>query len=234
VFPDTSLAGGAHPERQTYHMKLKHYIATLLFILVNIGAAAAEHEYKSVDEFTRSLPAKPARTINIAEGDLNGDGLSDRAVVTDDGDGQSHQLYILLQARGGGFFVAQKTKQNGGFWQAVYLSIEKGSLFVNIEGMQPTSGARHQFKLYRGIWRLIGLRYTRVTGNTEEGGVATSGFDWNVITGDVTFDNEADKKNKRGKWTAEICRLEDYDFDPEFCTGAWKSRNSRQEMQPGT
>lgn len=210
-------------------MKLKHYVATLLFLLANIGTTAAEREYKSVDEFTSSLPANTARrTLNIAEGDLNGDGLSDRAISTDDGDGQSHQLYILLQTREGRFLFAQKSKQNSGFWQAVYPSIEKGSLIVNIEGMRPTSGAKHQFKLYRGLWRLIGLRYSSVTGNTEYGGVVTSGFDWNVITGDVIFEDEAVKKNnKRGKWAVVICRLEEYDFDPEFCTRAWKSYKSQ-------
>lgn len=216
-------------------MKLRHFLATLVFFLANIGAIAAEREYRSVDEFTRSLPANPERRIVIAEGDLNGDGLNDRAILTDDGDGKTHQLYILLQTREGGFSIAQKAKQNGGFWQAVYPSIEKGSLFVDIEGMRPTSGARHQFKLYRGIWRLIGLRYSSVTGSTEDGGVTTSGFDWNVITGEVIYYGEADKKNnKRGKWTAEICRLENYDFDPVFCTRAWKSLNSRQEMRPRT
>lgn len=202
-------------------MKLKPYVVTLSFLLANIGATSAEREYKSVDEFTSSLPANTAReTINIAEGDLNGDGLSDRAILTDNGDAKTHQLYVLLQTRAGGFFVAKKTKQNDGFWQAVYLSIEKGSLFVNIEGMRPTSGASHQFKLYHGIWRLIGLRYSSVTGSTADAGVTTSGFDWNIITGDVIFkDMVVKKNNKRGKWAVVICRLEDYDFDPLFCTG---------------
>jgi hypothetical protein len=172
-------------------MKLKYYFATLLFIFLGTGAVAAERKYKSVDEFTRSLPANPKRQIDIAEGDLNGDGLGDRAILTDDGDGLTHQLHILLQTRDGGYLVAQKSKQNTGFWQAISLSIEKGSLFVNIEGMRPTSGAKHQFNFYRGIWRLIGLRYSSDTGNTEDGGVATSGFDWNVVTGDVIFDDEA-------------------------------------------
>ena len=110
-------------------MKLKHFVALLLLLLANIGATAAEREYKSVDEFSSSLPANTARrSLSIAEGDLNGGGVSDRTILTDDGDGKTHQLYVLLQTREGGFFIAQKTKQNSGFWQAVYLSIEKGSL----------------------------------------------------------------------------------------------------------
>jgi hypothetical protein len=209
-------------------MKRKDYLSSLFFVLVSIGATSAELEYKSVDEFKGSLPLNLARQIDIVEGDLNGDGLSDRAILTDDGNGETHQLYILLQNQKGGFFLAQKTKQNRGFWQAAYLSIEKGSLFVNIECMRPTCGARHQFKLYLGIWRLIGVQYSSVTGTKEGGGVATSGYDWNVLTGKVVLsDDKAGKENnKRSKWTAEICRLEEYDFDPEFCTPpTWKSRN---------
>lgn len=200
-------------------MKLKHCVATLLFVFLGNGAIAAERGYKSVEEFTHSLPANPKRQIDIAEGDLNRDGLIDRAILTDNGDGLTHQLHILLQTQDGRFLIAQKSKQNTGFWQAVSLSIKKGSLFVNIEGMAPTSGVTHQFKFYRSIWRLIGLRYSSVTGSTKDGGVTTSGFDWNVVTGDVIFDNEAgNASNKRGKWATAICRLDDYDFDPKFCT----------------
>ncbi len=206
-------------------MKRKHCISFLLFVLANFGSTASECEYKTVDDFTRSLPANPTRQIQIAEGDLNGDGLIDRGILTDDGDGKTHQLYILLQNKIGVFSLAQSTKRNEGFWQAVYVSIEKGSLFVDIEGASPTSGAKHQFKLYRGIWRLIGLRYSSVTGSTGDGGVASNGYDWNVLTGDVVqSDDKAGKlNNKRSKWPAEICKLEDYDFDPTFCTPTWKA-----------
>ncbi len=221
-------ATAAWLKRCACRMKPIHYFATLLFIFLGSGAFAAERGYKSVDEFTRSLPANPKRQIDIADGDLNGDGLSDRAILTDDGDGLTHQLHILLQTRDGGFLVARKSRQNTGFWQAVSLSIENGSLFVNIEGMRPTSGARHQFKFYRGVWRLVGLRYSSVAGNTENGGLVTSGFDWNVVTGDVIFDDEAgNTSNKHGKWATVICRLDDYDFAPEFCARDWKSRKSQ-------
>jgi hypothetical protein len=209
-------------------MRPEHCLATLLSGFLGTSAVAAERGYKSVDEFTRSLPANPERQINVAEGDLNGDGLSDRAILTDDGDGMTHQLHVLLQTRDGKFLVAQKSKRNDGFWQAVSLSIEKGSLFVNIEGARPTSGARHQFKLYRGIWRLIGLRYSSVTGKTADGGVASSGFEWNVVTGDVMFEDEAgNTSNKRGKWAIANCRLDVYDFDPEFCKPVRESRKPR-------
>jgi len=209
-------------------MKPNHYFAMLLFFFVGTGAVAAERGYKSANEFTRSLPATPKLKIDIAEGDLNGDGLSDRAILTDEGDAMTQQLYILLQTRDGGFLVAQKSKQNTGYWQSVSISIEKGSLFVNIEGMRPPSGAKHQFKFYRGTWRLIGLRYSSVIGNTEDGGVATGGFDWNVVTGDVTFDDEAGNRSiKRGKWVTAICRLDDYAFEPEFCTADGQSGKSR-------
>lgn len=209
-------------------MKLKHYFATLVFVFLATSVFADERVYKAVDEFTHALPANPDRQISIAEGDLNGDGLSDRAVLTDEGDARSHRLYVLVQTRDGGFRVAQESKQNDGLWQAVYLSIEKGSLFVNIEGMRPTSGARHQFKFYRGIWRLIGLRYTGVTGHAADGGVAAEGYDWNVLTGDVAFNNEnGGKSSKRGKWVTAVCRLDGYNFEPEFCTADAHSGKSR-------
>jgi hypothetical protein len=205
-------------------MNMNHHLVTLLFVFVSIGATAAEREYRSADEFAHTLTADPARKtkiVEIVEGDLNGDGLSDRAILTDEGDARSHRIYILLQTQRGRSSIAQETKQNDGFWEAVYLTIENGSLFINIEGMTPTSGARHQFKLYRGIWRMIGLKYSSVDAHRtrEDGGVSTSGFDWNILTGDIIFEDDTDKEknNKRDKQFVGMCRLGNYDFDPLFC-----------------
>ena len=208
-------------------MKRINFLSLLFCILVSIGATAAESEYKSVDEFKGSLPVNPERGIAIVEGDLNGDGLSDRAILTGESNGETYELYILLQNQTGGYFLAQKAKQNGGFLLSARLTIEKGSLFVNMETLRPAGGATHQFKLYHGIWRLIGMRSNGVTGTTGDGGPATSGYDWNVITGKVVLSNDKTGKeiNKRSNWTAEICRLEEYDFDPQFCTPSTRKLN---------
>lgn len=203
------------------NMKL---LIVLILTFVSVGTFAAEQEYQNVDQFTSTL--SPAPVWQIAEGDLNGDGLNDRAIVTHEPNSEVvPKLYVLLQTPKGEFRLAQESKvgtyHNGG----VELTIENGSLFVHLESIKCCEQATHQFKLYRGIWRLIGLtHFISTMSERSDGGPNFIKTDINLLTGDILFGDDESGKTQRAKATGGRCLLADYEFDFVFCVNKWKTQ----------
>lgn len=201
-----------------------------------LNATAAEREYRSSDEFVKSLSPVPPHHA-VVEGDLNGDGLRDSAVLVDtstlSGE-QEPKIYILLQMPKGSYYRTQESKVGHLSFTAVNLNIENGSLFVRLEGMNPARGGDHQFKLYRGTWRMIGYTYSSdLMTNTPEGGPDSVSTNINLLTGDVIFSHHGlGNITGREKAVGGQCLLADYDFEFGFCVGEWKTKKG-QTFIPG-
>lgn len=200
-----------------------------IFTMLSAPVASAEREYRSPVEFTDSLSPVPD-FAEVVEGDLNGDGLSDRGVLIG---GQEPKIFILLQLPSGSFYLAQESRSGSIMNTEVTLTIQKGSLFVSLGHAGGTGIERgnYQFKLYKGVWRMIGLNHYISDPSQDQTIDRSVNTDFNLLTGDVIFERgETEResaKNKsvsvREKATGSPCLLADFDFDFLFCVGNWKT-----------
>jgi hypothetical protein len=212
------------------------FFFSLFIIFTVLNATAAEREYRSSDDFLKSLSPAPLQHT-IAEGDLNGDGLSDSAILVDSSSvagEQEPKIYILLQTPNNSYYRAQESKVGHLSLTAVYLTIENGSLYVRLEGMNPSRAGDHQFKIYRGIWRMIGFTYnSMLMTDKPDGGPDSVSTNINLLTGDVIFKHHGlEKITGREKVIGGQCLLADYDFEFGFCVGEWKTKKG-QTFIPG-
>lgn len=198
------------------------------------GALAEDREFRTVEDFVATLPRNHEK--QVVEGDLNGDKLGDRAVIeinhiSDEASGNQEELriYVLLRTQTGSYTLASKSK--AGTVESRYkffrnIKINKGSLYLEFEGGMQSSWQRYQFKLYRDSWRLIGVTMSASDPyrNLSDGGAATNGSDFNLLTGDIAYisdEGTSQQEIVRRKLPVRPCFLADYDFADgfvdEFC-----------------
>lgn len=192
-----------------------------LFILCCPLAAAAQADFPDADAFLNFVLKAGDRVSVAARGDLNGDGLEDWAGVIErrrPDASQTYQLYVLLQSPRGGFRVAERSKEapfsgTGCCW-VEDLRIARSSIYVqnNAKSGGSMEAVTHQFKLYRGAWRQVGLRIYR----TDQTSDTSTDTDMNLLTGSVTEetqkgdDKPAARRRRRKKFPARL--LKDFDF----------------------
>lgn len=203
-------------------------ILVALTILWCPSATASQSEFSSIDAFLKSTLQGEDRLSVEAKGDLNGDGLEDWAGVIQrqKSDVESTtQLYVLLRLAQGGYRVAEKSKEApiagmGCCW-VESLEISRSSIFIqnNAKTAATMEAATHQFKLYKGEWRLIGLKifYDDRGSGTE---VSTE-TDMNLLTGAVIEkkqrgENKPVTRTRQKKFSTYF--LKDFDFYNGFGT----------------
>ena len=193
-----------------------------LVIIWCASAAAAQGDYSRVEVFLKSVLEGEDELSVEARGDLNGDGLEDWAGVIHRRrpDAQpTYQLYVLLRTRGGGFGVAEKSKEapvaGAGCCWVEDLEIRRASIYIqnNAKTASTMEAATHQFKLYRGEWRLVGLRIYHT--DTGSDAAASTETDMNLLTGAViekrqTGDGKPTTRRRRKRFPARLLR--DFDF----------------------
>lgn len=126
--------------------------------------AHGQEVFSSPDQFVKAIVAGEDSLSVEAKGDLNGDGLVDWAgVIHRQKAAPTYQLYVLLQ-QGGGYRIAEKSLEEqipgmGCCW-VEDLRIERSSIYIQNNAKTATTmeAATHQFKLYQGQWRLIGVK----------------------------------------------------------------------------
>ena len=192
----------------------------ILALLCSATTASAQGEFPSTDAFLKSVLNDKSTLSTEARGDLNGDGLEDwSGVIRREKGGflSTYQLYVLLRQGGGSYRVAEKSTEAeipgmGCCW-VEDLRIGRSSIYIqnNAKTAATMEAATHQFKLYKGQWRLIGVTiyYTDHSSNT------TTDTDVNLLTGVVI------EKKQRGKRPQTVTRktkkfgvrlLKDFDF----------------------
>ncbi|HKO63162.1 MAG TPA: hypothetical protein VJV03_18515, partial [Pyrinomonadaceae bacterium] len=181
-------------------MILRSVITTTLFFS-SCFSTLAQDSFRSVDAFLKATLKQGEELGESAKGDLNGDATEDWVGVIysrpEDG-APTYQLFVLTRADGGYRVAAQTEKAEiagmGCCWLED-LTIRQGSIYIqnNAKTAATMEAATHQFKWYKGEWRLLGVKiyFTDHTPGAE----STTDTDMNVLTGLVI--EKAQKGNKR-------------------------------------
>jgi hypothetical protein len=202
------------------------FILTALVILCCSFAANAQSDFPSVDDFKKAA-LKGEDSVSVeATGDLNGDGLEDWAGVIHRQKQDStptYQLYVLIKTAQGGYRVAEKSMEAeipgmGCCW-VESLEIRRAGLYIqnNAKTASTMEAATHQFKLYKGEWRLVGVRIYY----TDQEKDAATETDMNLLTGAIIEkrqkgDNKPVSRNSRKKFSTYL--LKSFDFNNGFGT----------------
>lgn len=210
----------------TVQTVLRYFLAVLV-VSIFTGVATAQSEFASADVFVRSIIKGEDQLSDEARGDLNGDGLEDWVGVIHrrkPDSAPTYQLYVLLRQPQGGFRITEKSLEEeiagmGCCWLED-LRINRSSIYVqnNAKTAATMEAATHQFKLYQGQWRLIGVKIFYVDHSKD----ASTETDMNLLTGLVI--EKKQKRNrkpviKRSSRKFGLNLLKDFDFFNGFGVG---------------
>ena len=207
-------------------MKRLSLVFSTVFLLLCTSSLTAQTDFPSVAAFSKSILKEKGQVSLKASGDLNADGLQDWVGVVRRSPADSsptYQLYVLLRLPQGGFHLAEKSIEEevpgmGCCW-AEDLKIRNSSIYIqnNAKDASTMEAATHQFKLYKGEWRLVGLRIYFTDHNPAA--PETLDTDMNLLTGLVIEKRQkGDKKPvtmSRSKKFATFL-LKDFDFSNGF------------------
>jgi len=207
-------------------MRKLSLILSTLVILWCPCSTTAQVDFANIDAFLKATLKGEDQVSFQAKGDLNGDGLEDWAGVihrqqTDSS--PTDQLYVLLRLSEGGYHIAEKSKQEEipgtGCCYVEDLEIRGSSIYIqdNIKADGAMNAVTHQFKLYQGKWRLVGIKIYRTDFNPTV--PAEIDTDMNLLTGSVIEkrqkgDNKPVSRRRRKKFATYL--LKDFDFSNTF------------------
>lgn len=202
----------------------RHLLSSIPLLLVCTIVAVAQTDFATVKAFKKSIEQGEDKFNVEATGDLNGDHLVDwTGVVHRESEDASptYQLYVLLQKPQGGYQLAQESLEEqipgmGCCW-VEDLRIKRGSIYIqnNAKTAATMEAATHQFKLYKGQWRLIGIRIYYIDQSTD----ISTDTDMNVLTGNVIekkTKGDGKPRIKRRKKKFGVYLLKDFDFHNGF------------------
>ncbi|HEY5884448.1 MAG TPA: hypothetical protein VIT88_07155 [Pyrinomonadaceae bacterium] len=201
-------------------------ITTLL--LSSCFSTFAQNNFRNVDAFLKATLKNGEQLSSSAKGDLNGDGTEDWVGVIHGrpaDESPTYQIFVLVRGSDGSYrLVAQTEKAEipgmGCCWLED-LTIRRGSIYIenNAKTAATMEAATHQFKWYKGDWRLVGVKIY-LTVHTP-GAESTTDTDMNVLTGLVI--EKTQKGNNRPVSTRRtkkflVAYLRDFDFFNGFGT----------------
>jgi hypothetical protein len=208
-------------------MQRLRFILPALVILCCSFAARAQSDFSGIDAFKKAT-LKGEDSISVeAKGDLNGDGVEDWAGVIHRQKQDSiptSQLYVLLGTAQGSYRVAEKSKEAeipgmGCCW-VENLEIRRASIYIqnNAKTASTMEAATHQFKLYNGEWRLVGVRIYYI----DQAKDTSTDTDMNLLTGAVTEKRQKGEskplsRSSRKRFPASF--LKNFDFNNGFGAG---------------
>lgn len=203
---------------------MKRILISGVIVVLWSLSAAAQAEFSSVDAFLKSTLKGEAQLDDSATGDLNGDGLEDWVGVIHRRPADAsptYQLYVLLRLPQGGFHLAEKSIEEeipgmGCCWLES-LEIRRGSIYIqnNAKDASVMEAVRHQFKLHKGEWRLVGIN----SYHTDHEASVDRDTEMNLLTGLVVEKKQkGDRKpvTKRHRKRFATYLLKDFDFSIRF------------------
>ncbi len=208
-------------------MMLRAVIITTV-LLGSCFTTFAQDSFGNVDAFLKATLKQGEELSTSAKGDLNGDATEDWVGVIhgrpEDG-APTYQLFVLSRGVDGSYRVAAQTEKAeipgmGCCWMED-LTVRGGSIYIqnNAKTAATMEAATHQFKWYRGEWRLLGVKiyFTDHTPGAE----STTDTDINVLTGLVIEKTQkGDKRPVTARRTKKfpVSYLRDFDFLNGFGT----------------
>ena len=193
------------------------------FVLIIAGCLNSAYsidrmEFKSIDSFIKSF--KKAEIGFESQGDLMGKGRTDWAGIIwlEDEEEKKVQIYILEKLESGNYAVVEKSQPRPEFRGSENhlpngIEIKNRSLFIDFDyhyGLYMCDGnVVSQFKLYKNIWRMIGVKSNESCGCT---GMSVSS-DTNLITGNAIvskIDKNEKKYNRNFKINPKVILFKDF------------------------
>ena len=207
---------------------LRRTVILTTLVLCSCFSTVAQDNFSSVDAFLKATLRQRERLSTSAKGDLNGDATEDWVGVIhgqpEDG-APTHQLFLLVRGADGGYRIAAKTEKAeipgmGCCWLED-LTIRGGSIYIqnNAKTAATMEAATHQFKWYKGEWRLVGVRIYLIDHTLAA--ESTTDTDMNVLTGLVIEKTQkGDKRPVATRRTKKfpVAYLRDFDFFNGFGT----------------
>ena len=208
-------------------MVLRAVILTTL-LLSSCFTALAQDNFRSVEAFLKATLKNGEQLSTSAKGDLNGDATEDWVGVIHGrplDESPTYQLFVLVRGSDGSYRLAAQTEKAeipgmGCCWLED-LTIRRGSIYIqnNAKTAATMEAATHQFKWYKGEWRLVGVKIY-LTDHTP-GAESTTDTDMNVLTGLViekTQKGDNRPTSSRRTKNFPISYLRDFDFLNGFGT----------------
>jgi hypothetical protein len=179
---------------------MKHIVSiTITLVVTSTSCFGQNSRYLTIEEFIKDTIKDDSELIVNARGDLNGDGSEDWAGVVDRKKGDFRhtvQLYILLESGQGGYRLELTTAEHevmgSGCCWVKDLQIKNSSLYIqqNAKTAGTMEAATHQFKLYKGQWRLMGAKIFYLIIDKD----LSTDTDMNVLTGKVITTKQKGEK----------------------------------------
>jgi hypothetical protein len=199
------------------------FILPFLMLCVHAAANPESREYDGMDDFLGKIGQVDRVVLFHRVGDLNNDGLEDWAgILSKDKEGQAPliKLVVLTKLKNGHYVESGSSNEVEDYYRyspssSYDFEIRNSSIYLSTFGHTccESSSTVYQFKLYNGIWRLVGKK-TISSGES----VADKIEDVNMLTG-LTITTVVRGKNKIQRRYSRNMRaflLKDFDF-----TGAY-------------
>ena len=200
-------------------MVLRYLLAGVAVGLFSL-TVTAQSDFSSADVFVKSIVKGEDQLSVGARGDLNSDGLEDWVGVIHRQKPDAtptYQLYVLLRQPQGGYRLAEQSLEEeiagmGCCWLED-LRINRSSIYVqnNAKTAATMDATTHQFKLYQGQWRLIGVKIFYVDHSKD----MSTETDMNLLTGLVVEKKQRGNRKpliKRSSKKFGLHLLKDFDF----------------------
>jgi hypothetical protein len=210
-------------------MMMKIMFSLCAFLLATVFSHctfAAPARYASLQAYFAATPHARVDESQVAKGDLNGDGREDMALMLATGatrEDRRQQLVVLLQETDGSFTLAVASGPEplvgmGCCWVEA-LEIKNQSVFIqnNAKTACTMEAATHQFKLYKNVWRAVGVNIFYVKLCDEPQTETTQSF--NLLTGKLIVTTAGGKKPvppRTRSFTPSVARMSAFDFNNGF------------------
>ncbi|TBR40550.1 MULTISPECIES: hypothetical protein [Dyella] len=178
--------------------------------------------------FEAALTHEGHRMGPVSSGNLEGFGQVSVVVVKGSVDSQAQQIVVLAE-EAGGLRIAAQTPFADSSDVDTSLRVERGSLFVQLEGLKGVWGT-YQFKRQTdGTFRLIGIRLHRAedSGEPDHDIKSVVDTDFNVVTGMMRFKRVGDTRPLTARVHGAACYFQQFDFDYYTCAKGMKTDDGK-------
>ena len=211
-------------------MRVLIFILSLAVFSARAGESDDRGEYRSIDDFRETISHQNKEVSSCVTGNLDDDNIDDLVCILNTRRDESpsfFQLAVLTGLPNGHYVRRVLTTEVENYYEGspsswFDVAIRNASIYIETYGRTccEFGSTIYQFKLYKGRWRLVGIKGT--SGNTVSGEDANNDFskveDTNMLTGvTILTSQRGDKRTKRSyKRKRGVFLLSDFDFSGTF------------------
>lgn len=208
-------------------------VAMVFAFMSCLSAQAQTTSFENAEAYVKSVPGVLSNMTKVASGDLAGDGTESLAIliVTQSNADLYQQLFVLAKNKAGQFFVVESSQKivcgtidskPNCFVDDMYVKDQSFYVKGVLSGQCASMQATHQFKFYKGEWRLIGKKTTEYWLRCSSSGDRWQETDVNLLTNSSISSHKTEQEPLRtykGKYAPSKYLLKDYPFNIAFGEG---------------